>query len=88
MSRSIPARENGFMQLMEQYPDILVVRIEAAETGDFGKQTEILLARDRSAIIIGATGLDSGAVIGMSQAIGLSGRTDITVAGVEYDQKP
>ena len=85
---NVPGREFGFMQVMEQYPDIEIVKIEAAAIDAFYNQTETLLVRDRGrGNIIGAFGLYSGAMLGMSQAIISNDRTDIIMAGIDYDQK-
>ena len=84
---NVPGREYGFMSVIDQYPDIEIVRIEASAVTDFYSQTETMLVRDRRNEIIGAFGLYSGAMLGMSQAITANARDDIVMAGIDYDQK-
>ncbi|MCL1796084.1 MAG: sugar ABC transporter substrate-binding protein [Clostridia bacterium] len=84
---NVPGREYGFFGVMEQYPDIELVKIDGAAVDDFYSQMESLLVKDRDMEIIGAWGLYSGAMLGMSQAIVSNDRSDINMVGIDYDQK-
>ena len=84
---NVPGRVYGFYDVMNQYPEIEVVVIEASAIDAFYSQMESLIVRDRGNDIVGAFGLYSGAMLGMSQAIISNDRTDIVMAGIDYDQK-
>ena len=84
---NVPGREYGFFQAMEQYPDIEIVKIDGTAVDDFYGQMESLLVQDSDKKIIGAWGLYSGAMLGMSQAIVSNDRPDIIMVGIDYDQK-
>ena len=84
---NVPGREYGFFKVMEQYPDIEIIKIEGTTTDEFYQQMETYLVQDTKKEIIGAWGLYSGSMLGMSQAIVANGRDDITMVGIDYDQK-
>ena len=84
---NVPGREFGFFKVMENYPDIEIIKIEGTAVDAFYQQMETFLVRDNNNEIIGAWGLYSGAMLGMSQAIEANDRPDITMVGIDYDQK-
>jgi len=84
---NVPGREYGFFQVMERYPDIKIVKIDGTAVDDFFGQMESMLVSDRDKEIIGAWGLYSGSMLGMSQAIVTNDRSDIIMVGIDYDQK-
>lgn len=84
---NVPGREYGFFKVMEQYPELEIIKIEGTAVADFYAQMESLLIADRKNEIVAAWGLYSGAMLGMSQAIVSNERVDITMVGIDYDQK-
>lgn len=84
---NVPGREYGFFKVMEAYPEIEIIKIEGTAVDAFYSQMETLLIADLDKEIVGAWGLYSGSMLGMSQAIVANDRTDIIMAGIDYDQK-
>ncbi len=85
---NVPGREYGFFQYMEKNaPDIEIIKIEGTAIDAFFQQMETYLVQDKNKEIIGAWGLYSGAMLGMSQAIAANNRDDIIMVGIDYDQK-
>ena len=68
-------------------PDIEIIKIEGTAIDAYNQQMETYLVQDKNKEIIGAWGLYSGAMLGMSQAIAANNRDDIIMVGIDYDQK-